>query len=508
MRYMFWLCALMCACMCAVDGKNTLIMAVSQNIGAMNPQGYQGNAMFAQNAIYEGLVRLDYEGRIVPHLATSWEVSKDGKTYIFNLRKNVVFSNNEPFNADVVVLNFKSVLKNLARHSWSGLAVHISAVKKLGDYKVAIILKAPYAPTLSELAVVRPFRFLAPSAFPKDLDLIKHNPKPIGTGAYMLGSSKLGISDTLLKNPNYWDTSKDIFYDEIVLKVIFDPHAKLAALKSKQIDLIYGYDQIPLEIFKLMEQDNSFATYLSPAIYTTNLVLNSSSPMLSHTDSNKAKALRSAIIKSIDKTRLVKAIYGSLQSEANCIFINCDVDFTPDSSAESSIDSSVDKTMPIFKKGLSIAFSGDNVAHKKMAEIIEQDLKKLGIKATIKPTEPSIYRNLLLKGAFDIAFNDSWGAPYEPLSELHSMLIPSHVDYSAQSGLKEKPLIDSSIKALMSLDSATLSQSLESLLVLLRKGFVYMPLTYQRNKAIANKRIKGIYMGVSSYEVPFWDMYE
>ena len=57
-------------------GKNTLIMAVSENIGALNPQGYQGNAMFAQNAIYEGLVRVDKQGKIVPSLALSWNTRR------------------------------------------------------------------------------------------------------------------------------------------------------------------------------------------------------------------------------------------------------------------------------------------------------------------------------------------------------------------------------------------------------------------------------------------------
>ncbi|WP_334093009.1 ABC transporter substrate-binding protein, partial [Helicobacter typhlonius] len=93
-----------------VWGKNTLIVAVSENIGALNPQGYQGNAMFAQNAVYEGLVRVDKRGKIVPSLATMWEISTDALQYDFTLREGVRFSNGEEFNADAVVKNFESVL--------------------------------------------------------------------------------------------------------------------------------------------------------------------------------------------------------------------------------------------------------------------------------------------------------------------------------------------------------------------------------------------------------------
>lgn len=511
------------------QAKNTLIMAVSSNIGAMNPQGYQGNAMFAQNSIYEGLVSVDKQGRIIPHLATSWEISKDGLSYTFSLRKGVRFSNGEVFNADVVVLNFQSILKNRARHSWSGLATHIESVQKLSEYEIKLTLKAPYSPTLSELAVVRPFRFLAPSAFSQGIDLLKYNPKPIGTGAYMLVDTKLGVSDTLEKNPYYWDKDRynGIYYDEIVLKVIFDPNAKLAALKSGQIHLIYGNDQIPLEIFKSMQHDVKFATYMSPPLFSTSLVLNSSSKRLQVGDSKLNLTFRKALAAMIDKQRLVGAVYGGLQESAEC-FMECkwfkgqpiDSDkkelreFLASLMGGQDVQGQDSHTkiavQNLREKGLEILFSGDNPAHRMMAQIIQNDLQQVGIKVRLRASEPSMHRNALLKGRFDMAFNDTWGAPYEPLSVLYSMLIPSHVDYAAQSGLENKPLIDKAIRDVIALNphSQAFTPSLERLLALLQESGVYVPLTYQKNKAIAQRKIQGIQMGVVGYEVPFWEMYE
>lgn len=512
-------------------GKNTLIMAVSNNIGVMNPQGYQGNAMFAQNSIYEGLVSVDKKGNIIPHLATSWQISKDGLSYTFILRKGVKFSNGEVFNADVVLINFESILKKKVRHSWSGLVSHIESVKKLDDYSIKITLKAPYSPTLNELAVVRPFRFLAPSAFPKDLDLIKHNPKPIGTGAYMLADSKLGISDTLQKNPHYWDAKRynGIYYDEILLKVIFDPNAKLAALKSGQIDLIYGNDQIPLEIFKSMQNDKKFATYMSLPLSTTSLVFNSSSHNLKlslNGDFTLNQKLRKGLGSMIDKQRLVLAVYGGLQDSAQCL-MSCEYqgkkplqsDMTDSKAFVFALFNQKENTFngvnPVVlenltQKGLEILFSGDNPAHKMMAEIVQSDLQKAGVKVRLRASEPSMYRNALLKGQFDLAFGETWGVPYEPLSVLYSMLVPGHIDFSAQSGLENKPLLEKALREVIGLnpESKGFRDMLEKVLGMLEESGVYLPLTLQKNKAIAHRKIKGIQMGIVGYEVPFWEMYE
>ncbi|WP_291027979.1 nickel ABC transporter substrate-binding protein [Helicobacter sp.] len=505
-------------CVGVLWGKNTLIMAVSENIGVLNPQGYQGNAMFAQNAVYEGLVRADKNGHIVPSLALSWEISEDALQYDFILREGVRFSNGESFDADSVVLNFRSVLKNRSRHSWSGLAVALESVQKLAPYKVRLRLKEPYSPTLNELAAVRPFRFVAPSAIPADLDMIKHNPKAIGTGAYMLEKSIYGVSDTLVKNPHYWDKKQRIYYDEVICKVIFDPSAKLAALKSGQIDMIYGDDQIPLEIFKGMQNNPQFKTYLSPPLYSLSLVVNSASPVFKLENSASALILRKALRYAINKQRLIKAVYGGLQEDTDCIFPtskDCEKEHSTHSiqSQEAlaflrNLVHSVDS--PLAQKGIEILYIGDNPAHKKMAEIIQNDLNVLGVKVRISASEPTIYHHRLLKGAFDMAFREGWGAPYEPLSELHSMLLPSHIDYAAQLGLSIKPLIDKEIRGVIALNptSKAFHSTLRNLISMLEESGVYIPLTSQRNKAIAHKKIQGIDMGVLSYEVPFWDFYE
>lgn len=743
-----------------------LKIAYSQNVGALNPQGYNKNAMFAQNLLYEGLLKADKNGAIIPSLATSFALDTSGKVYIFSLRKGVRFSNGEEFNADAVVLNFASILKNRARHSWSGLARALERAEKIDDYRVKIVLKEPYAPTLNELALPRPFRFLAPSAFPPDLDLVAQNPQPIGTGSYMLVESKLGSYDKFAKNPHYWDTRRleeqgGLYYDEVVVKVIFEPNSKLSALRAGQVDMIYGADEIPIRIFQeirneelksavaqglsvqnegaqnaggnegknaVARNDNAqnkvvenagkvsgvhsdsskspkFRAYLGQASFATSLMLN--------TNRIKQAQIRRAIALSIDKDTLINAVYGTsggvsggvsgksgnsgggdcsvdcganrsdesgaspantttntvsspIASVAESIFVHTrivpplladNMHIAPSSpningakaqdkhtispslatnapnhatntppqtlSQISSARGGASSTSPSFAEGvrgwaetqtkpkdtatqpqtrqnplhnpefkpqnpknqapqnqilptkanssqpaqskqnlitqnnasqikqnlyqqnltkareilasfgytaenplkLELFFFGDKPSQKMLSQILQSQLKEANIALSVRGLEPSMYANALRKGEFDMAFVDSWGAPYEPLSQLYSYTKPlGHGDYIAQSGLKEKPRIDAlilqaikesasvanSVQNPQNLGKKSRAQALsdEAIELLIQSG-VYIPLLIERSKAVAHSRIRGV-EGVSSlsYEIPIWDFYE
>ena len=76
--------------------------------------------------------------------------------------------------------------------------------------------------------------------------------------------------------------------------------------------------------------------------------------------------------------------------------------------------------------------------------------------------------------------------------------------------MSQKPHIDKLIREIIALNphSKVFYSALSEVIALLQESGVYIPLTYQRNKVIAHKKIKGIKMGVVGYEVPFWEMYE
>ncbi|TLD79774.1 nickel ABC transporter, nickel/metallophore periplasmic binding protein [Helicobacter sp. MIT 05-5293] len=501
----------------------TLTLVLSRNVGVMNPQGYAFNEMFAQNMIYEGLVKIDSDGKIIPSLATSWEIKEKGKVYIFHLRKNVRFSNGEIFDAAAAKKNFDSILTNKIRHSWSNLSLLIQDVRIIDDLSLQITLSKPYAPTLTELSLIRPYRFIAPSMIPNDLNLITHNPKePIGTGPYQLTKTELGKGDTFTKNPHYWDKEhyKGIYFDTIQTKIIIEPNAKLIALKTAQADIIYGSDEIPIEIFKKISQTKEFATYLSPPIATTALVLNPKNEILS------SLTMRQALAYGIDKHTLIKAVYGDFQQSADYLFApnlpycNVEADFTPLTFVPQKAKELIESLGYTLQNGfynkngknlvLELIYIGNNPAQKAMAEILQQQLKNIGIFLKLTPYEQSIFRNHQAKGTFDISFNETWGIPYEPFIMLNSMRYAGHIDYIVQKFLQSptKDEIDKEIQAVISLPETQIQKPLKDLLIKLYQTQIYIPLTYQRNKAIARKNIRGVNPDMRHFEIPLWEFYE
>ncbi|WP_255512437.1 ABC transporter substrate-binding protein, partial [Kurthia sp. Dielmo] len=100
---------------------NVLTVAWPRDVAEMNPHVYNPSQMFAQTMVYEPLVGYGEDGKLVPMLAKSWDVSKDGKTYIFHLRSNAQFSDGSKLDAEVVKRNFDEVLrqtKENGTHSW------------------------------------------------------------------------------------------------------------------------------------------------------------------------------------------------------------------------------------------------------------------------------------------------------------------------------------------------------------------------------------------------------
>lgn len=96
-------------------GKTELVYASTKDIRNINPHLY-GGEMSAQNMVFESLVINTPEG-VKPWLAERWEISNDGKSYTFYLRKDVKFSDGSPFDATVVKKNIDAVIDNRARHA-------------------------------------------------------------------------------------------------------------------------------------------------------------------------------------------------------------------------------------------------------------------------------------------------------------------------------------------------------------------------------------------------------
>src|SRR5690606_6039181 len=200
-----------------------------------------------------------------------WKTSADGKTWVFTLRDDVTFSNGEAFNAQAAAENFRAVLDNRQRHAWLELTNQISDVKALSKTELQITLKSAYYTFLQELALPRPFRFIAPSQF-KNNETMNGIKAPVGTGPWVLKASKLNQYDVLVRNDHYWGEKPAI--RQITIKVIPDPTTRAVAFETGDIDLLYGNEGLlPLDTFARFSQNPAIRTQLSQPIETVMLAL-------------------------------------------------------------------------------------------------------------------------------------------------------------------------------------------------------------------------------------------
>lgn len=495
--------------------EDQLIYGNTKDIRDINPHLYSGE-MAAQNMVFEGLTKNEH-GKVKPALAESWSISPDGLCYTFRLRKNVKFSNGENFDADTVKMNIDAILSNKNRHAWLELVNQIKNTKVIDKFTFQLNLKKPYYPTLTELALTRPFRFIAPSCFinGETKNGVKNY---IGTGPWILKEHKNNQEAIFIKNDNYWGKMPKM--NQVIWKVISDSQTLELALKNREIDLIYGSDgdQISTTNFTELENDKNFSTYISNPIASRAVLLNSNRPFL------KDLKVRKAVEYAVDKTSIVKGVLNNIEIEAPTLLSSnvpyCDVNlktynYDPNK-AKSLLEQAGwylgnDNIREKNGKQLKLVFSynSQNEQEGEIAQVIQSNLKQIGILVDILPEEKQMFLDRQKNGNFDLQYSLSWGTPYDPQSYVSSWRIPAHGDYQAQQGLSRKKWLDEKIsQTLVESDDITRKNNYKEILTYISDQCIYLPISYSRTKAIATSQLKGVTFNDSQYEIPFEKMYK
>lgn len=161
----------------------------------MTPSASAGEITYGN--IFEGLLIVDGEGQLKPRLASQWQVSDDGLTYTFTLRRGVRFHDNNPFNADVARYSLERMLASDSANPQKILFDKIKSVETVSSYVLRIHLSQPDSFLLLNLAL--------PAAVLVHSDSAATNAKePIGTGPYKFVEWVSERSVNLQVNNQYW----------------------------------------------------------------------------------------------------------------------------------------------------------------------------------------------------------------------------------------------------------------------------------------------------------------
>lgn len=496
----------------ASEGKEELVFVNYRDIRDLNPHLYAGE-MYAQEMLYETLVNITadgYEGC----LAESWDISDDGKTYTFHIRDGVKFSDGEVCDANAIKANFDAIIENKDRHTWLEMMNLLVGVSAPDDKTFVIELSEPYYPLLTELGVTRPFAMISPKAM-KDGSTKDGVNAYIGTGPYVLTDFVTDEYAIFEANENYWGEQPKI--KKITVKVIPDNQTRILALEKGEIDMIFGKNMIDADAINQYTGNDKFTVSLSDPTSTRQIVLNTTRDVLAD------KEVRQALQHATNKQAISDGIFYGLEQPADTLFAKtvpyCDIDLEPYAYDVELAQSMLDEAGWVVgadkirekdgqKLNIDLLYNSDSVTEKAIAEYLQSEYQKIGISLNIHGEEEQSYRDNMKAGNFDMVFNICWGTPYDPQSSLAAMRAPVYGDYAAQLGLEDKADIDQAITDILISTDETKRQELYTfVLTRLHEDAVYIPLTYECNKAIYRSDLQGFHFTQTQYEVPFADFY-
>jgi peptide/nickel transport system substrate-binding protein len=225
-----------------IRAEDTLRVGVySLPRGLGNPHSsIAGSEMNTWAAIFDSLTRVDANARVIPWLATGWQ-SLDPLTWRFELRKDVRFSNGEPFNADAVLaalgylMSDEAAGESVARE-FSGIA----GASRVDEYAVEITTAMPVAILPALMAGLRipapeQWRRLGPKGFARE---------PIGSGPYQVenwGPARVDLRA-------FRGSWRPPLINRLEIYEILDPSSRLQGLQSGRLDIVLALtaDDMPL----------------------------------------------------------------------------------------------------------------------------------------------------------------------------------------------------------------------------------------------------------------------
>jgi peptide/nickel transport system substrate-binding protein len=356
---------------------NTLEVALEAEPPELDPNlssAYVDRQVMA--SLYDRLVDIDEDGKIVPMLAKSWEVSDDGKTYTFELRKGVKFHDATPFNAEAVKFNLERYQK--ANSVRSTEIEPVDSVEVVDDYTVRVTLSEPFAPFLAVLTD-RAGIMASPKAIKESGGRISKN--PVGTGPYEFVERVRGDHITVKKNPDYWQKGLPKL-DKIVYHGIDDENVQYQNFQSGELDLI---DSIPFVSFEDLKNSGDYRVSLVPGLGYGGFYLNTRQPPFDD------KLLRQAVYRLVNREAIVKAVLRNVGgTPANSPFSKQTFAY---GESDDYPERSVDEAKKLLEKagkpdGFSFTYKTDPApTSQQLGQVIQDNLKPAGIDVKLEQEE-------------------------------------------------------------------------------------------------------------------------
>ena len=424
--------------------KDMLRIALGDEIPTFDPQ--KGDDTVSTRVAYdlfEGLVSFDKQNRPMPGLAEKWDISPDGKTYTFHLRKDLKFSDGSPITAKDFVYTYQRLGDPKTASTYNFLIDTIINGQAIIDGKMPANTLGVSAP--DDLTFVAKLTHADPafltkcnmpnlSVVPQEVikkygDQWTNAGNIVTSGAYKVKEHVVKGYILIEKNSNYYD-AKDVAIQYVKFYPYSDIPASMAAYKSGGLDLTF--QTVPVDQYKQIKKDypTELHTIKQEALYYYDL--NMQLPEIK----NNPK-LRQALSMAVDRAVVASEVLGAGEAP-----IYSDITPTVEQGKYASVkydwadlprDQQIAKAQELFKEAgygpqhpLVIAISyNTNDQHKKVALAISSMWSNVfgnGIKVSSNNQEWKTFIAARNKGDYQIA-RDGWVADYDSVTSYTQLYI-------------------------------------------------------------------------------------
>ena len=462
------------------EAREQLVVALTAMPKTLDPRFAVDTNGWGMNLqlVYGALVQLDYNLKVVPDLAESWE-RPDATSYVFHLRKNARFSNGDLLTASDVKYTFDSVMDEQTKSPFIGIKSSIKGVEVLDSHTI---------------------RFEAPENMPEVTYLlnlfIPVFQKPavneevvlVGAGPFQLKEQK--VSEIVL-TPNPYFYGEKPALQQIVYKVIKDDNTRFLKFMKGDVDL--ALNALPADKIKQFEEGElaeMFQVLEGPALRYQYLGFNTEHPILKHT------AVRQAFAHAINRDELVEFLMHDHATKADSLL-------TPQNEFHASnlpqYEYAPEKAAALLEeagfplkdgKRFTIEYkTSTNKMRQRLGRIIKEQMKQVGIEIEVRSFEWGTFFGDVQAGNFEL-YSLTWGVsdPDFFYSAFHSSQFPpgrNRVRYvnAELDRLVEAGRVENDFEKRKGIYSEVQQ--------LLGRELPYLGLWYANNLAILKKDIKG-----------------
>lgn len=363
--------------------------------------------------LFNGLVRLDENLEVIPDLAESWDISPDGTTYTFQLRRDVRFSNGRILSASDVKYSFERILdpKGRSPNTWildkisgakafmKGESSEVNGINISGPYTIRIILEKPFSPFLNLLTMTAAYVVPEEEVKKWGEDFASH---PVGSGPFRLTQWKHNNHLLLDRNEDYFGGMPMAV--GLRYRIIPEDLTAITEFELGNLDVI----SVPASEYRRIMKTDAGKNVLSSmeGINTYYLGFNCSRPPFDDIRARKAVSL------AIDRKMILETFYESRGRLAHGpipdILRRWDAPVPPGYDPEAA-RKLIDAAGLKGKKILLYITADPEVVD--IAEIIQYYLRSAGLSVSIKQLEWSSYKAAINNGEADM-FWISWWADY------------------------------------------------------------------------------------------------